>query len=311
MYKLNVEAPIPDKLQSARQSVQDVDIVYKFALQSFAHITMLNARQVLGSRINPGPSAIDDPESGMSDIHEEGHSDRIRTPSPSIHEMPLPEVYEPQTYGLTQGGGSSAPTSTISPAPQEKIPPSILNTQSYNPRQRGRINFEPPRIIQPPSQALSSSTSHRVNLLTLSGVSFFGAGMAWSTVFSGTRGDLVLISWAACCFIISAVISAAVTSLLDTDGNLLERFLVVRWAVRLLGIFSAIHAFVGVSLVSAAILVLDPNSSEAEAGFHGEAGGFSVVAGRAAGAYSLIVCSVGVLLVVLVRRRYSRKTWFT
>ncbi|KDN43031.1 hypothetical protein RSAG8_06354, partial [Rhizoctonia solani AG-8 WAC10335] len=69
--------------------------------------------------------------------------------------------------------------------------------------------------------------------------------MAWATVFSGTRGDLVLISWAASCFIVATASAACGTSLLDADGTLVERFLPVRWTVRLLSLCATVHVFVG------------------------------------------------------------------
>ncbi|KAG8690222.1 hypothetical protein FRC08_010597 [Ceratobasidium sp. 394] len=161
----------------------------------------------------------------------------------------------------------------------------------------------------PATQTLSTAASHRSNLVSLSAISFFGAGMAWATVFSATRGDLVLISWAACCFIIGAVGAASATSLLDADGELLSRYTPVRWTVRLLAVWSTLHVFAGVMLVSAAILVLDPNAGQPGAGIKGGSD-FAVRSGRAAGGYSLVVCAVVVLIALIIRHRYSRRTWF-
>jgi uncharacterized membrane protein len=104
------------------------------------------------------------------------------------------------------------------------------------------------------------------------------------------------------------VTAASATSLVDADGTLIDRYLPVRWTVRLLSLCSTLHVLVGIMLVSAAILVLDPNSSEPGAGLDG--GRFSIRSGRAAGAYSLVVCGAAVIVTFVVQRRYSRRTWF-
>ncbi|KAG8685168.1 hypothetical protein FRC09_014922 [Ceratobasidium sp. 395] len=147
-------------------------------------------------------------------------------------------------------------------------PPVGSPGRQARPQRRGN-SYEVPAPA--PTQALSTAESHRSNLVSLSAISFFGAGMAWATVFSGTRGDLVFISWAACCFIVGAVSAASATSLLDADGELLNRYKSVRWTVRLLAVWSTVNVFVGVMLVSAAILVLDPNASQPSARMEGEA----------------------------------------
>ena len=127
-------------------------------------------------------------------------------------------------------------------------------------------------------------------------------------MFSGTRGDLVLISWAASCFIVATASAACGTSLLNADGTLVERFLPVRWTVRLLSLCATMHVFAGIMLISAAILILDPNTGTPQNGISGN--GFNVVAERVAGGYSLVVCGVVAISAFAVRRRYSRRTWF-
>jgi hypothetical protein len=62
-------------------------------------------------------------------------------------------------------------------------------------------------------------------------------------------------------------------------------------------------------LVSAAILILDPNADVPEGGVGQER--FSIAAERVAGAYSLVICGVAVLLTFAMHRKYSRRTWFS
>jgi hypothetical protein len=83
----------------------------------------------------------------------------------------------------------------------------------------------------------------------------------------------------------------------------------VRWTVRLLALFSMLHVFIGVMLVSAAILELDPNAPGPSAGMKGDSD-FNARNGRVAGGYSLVVSASTVLVALIVRHRYSRRTWF-
>lgn len=78
--------------------------------------------------------------------------------------------------------------------------------------------------------------------------------------------------------------------------------------VRLLLLCSVVHVFVGVMLVSIAILVLDPNASSPSPGTEGHA--FSVRGERVAGLYSIVLCGSVVIIAFVIRGRYSRRTWF-
>lgn len=133
---------------------------------------------------------------------------------------------------------------------------------------------------------LSPCSTH---MLVLSAVSFFGAGMAWVAVFSGARENVVIMSWAASCFMVGAVTGGSAAWLAH---GLLEQS-VMRWAVLVFSLCSATHTFAGLMLVSVAILVLDN-------------GGHMGIGGqRSAGAYALVLCVTGVAMAIVVRWRYG------
>ncbi|KAF7290018.1 hypothetical protein HMN09_01306600 [Mycena chlorophos] len=79
-----------------------------------------------------------------------------------------------------------------------------------------------------PVTVVSSSQSHKQNLAGLIGISFFGASITWSTIFSGTRGNLLLIAWSACLFIVAAVCASSATLLVFPE-DLLTTYTPVRW----------------------------------------------------------------------------------
>ncbi|CUA69888.1 hypothetical protein RSOLAG22IIIB_04144 [Rhizoctonia solani] len=300
---------VAEPLEVSKNEVKLVDQVYQFATQSLDTISRLHMQQVLEMR--------------------------TRTMDPdleSIHSISVRSEPEEQKTGSSSDRASSVQATPISiPGPS-----GIVSSDRRTPRngivmdEKGTLQTQPNWFTYPPNsngmvteaqetdpepapapaitQALSTAASHRATLLSLSAISFFGAGMAWATVFSGSRGDLVLISWAASCFIVATMSAACGTSLLEADGTLVERFLPVRWTVRLLSLCATMHVFVGIMLVSAAILILDPNAETPQGGLGGQ--GFNIIAERVAGAYALVLCGVAVISAFIVRRRYSRRTWF-
>ncbi|KAJ6532364.1 hypothetical protein B0H19DRAFT_1383842 [Mycena capillaripes] len=162
-----------------------------------------------------------------------------------------------------------------------------------------------PRINQTPQNPLtvSSSSSHLKNLTALLGIAFFGASITWSTIFSGTRGDLALISWSACLFIVGAVGAGSASMLVLPEEDIVAKHLEVRWTVRILSLLAMAHVLAGMFLVALAILVLDPaqESPRARAGRAGM---------QSAGGYAIAVSAVFVGVCGLVWRRYTIQTWF-
>jgi hypothetical protein len=134
-------------------------------------------------------------------------------------------------------------------------------------------------------------------------IAFFGASVAWSTLFSGTRGNLEIISWAASVFIVGCTAAASASLLVETDESFMAKYIQVRWTVRILTLISAAHVLAGVILVSSAIAVLDPNVSAPA--FSG-----SRYVMKAAGWYAVGMAMTLVISMMTVRRRYTQRTWF-
>lgn len=159
-----------------------------------------------------------------------------------------------------------------------------------------------PAAIDGQTAGLSAVSSHRTNLAALLAIAFFGASVAWSTLFSGTRGNLEIISWAASVFIVGCAAAASASLLVETDESFMTKYIQVRWTVRILTIVSAAHVLAGLILVSAAIAVLDPSASEPSPGPR--------YVMKAAGWYAVGMAMAMVITMIMVRRRYTQRTWF-
>ncbi|KAJ7827622.1 hypothetical protein B0H14DRAFT_2813848, partial [Mycena olivaceomarginata] len=192
------------------------------------------------------------------------------------------------------------------------LPPESIHLDGQNLTRTPPANFVsddigPGRLygrgINQPQQPISSSNSHRKNLTALIGIAFFGASITWSTVFSGARGDLVLISWSACLFIVGAVGAAAASMLVLPDEDIVAKHIEVRWTVRILSLLSMVHVLAGMFLVALAILVLDPAQESLQAPT-GRAGM------RSAGAYAIAASVLSVVVSGAMWRRYTIQTWF-
>ncbi|CAE6495118.1 unnamed protein product [Rhizoctonia solani] len=300
---------VAEPLEISKNEVKLVDQVYQFATQSLDTISRLHMQQVLEMRtrtMDPDLESIRS-ISVRSELEEQktgSSSERASSVQATPISIPGPSGIVSIDRGTPQNGIVMDEKGTLQTQPNWFTYPPNSNAMATEARETDPEPAAAPAI----TQALSTAASHRATLLSLSAISFFGAGMAWATVFSGTRGDLVLISWAASCFIVATTSAACGTSLLDADGTLVERFLPVRWTVRLLSLCATMHVFVGIMLVSAAILTLDPNAETPQGGLGGQ--GFNVISERVAGAYALVLCGVAAISVFIVRRRYSRRTWF-
>ncbi|KAK7037776.1 hypothetical protein VNI00_010737 [Paramarasmius palmivorus] len=161
------------------------------------------------------------------------------------------------------------------PMPSPAAPNEQLNAANTNNSQSGPVVFPAEAQGMVPSIPLpvaninvaqtapvSSASQHKANLTSLLAMSFFGASISWSTVFSGTRGDLIVISWSASVFIVGTACAASGMILVETDENIMTRFIQVRWAVRALMFVSVLHVFAGLGLISVALILLDPNAQE-------------------------------------------------
>ncbi|KAJ7189327.1 hypothetical protein GGX14DRAFT_580805 [Mycena pura] len=173
----------------------------------------------------------------------------------------------------------------------------------------GPGRFPPPPgrdTTQQPQNAatVSTSSSHMKNLTVLLAIAFFGASITWSTVFSGARGDLGLISWSAGLFIVGAVGAGAASMLVAPEEDIVAKHRAARWTVRILSLLATAHVLGGMFLVALAMLVLDPAQ---EGPPQARAGRLGV---RSAGAYATAVSALFVAVAGAVWRRYTIRTWF-
>ncbi|KAJ7183221.1 hypothetical protein C8R46DRAFT_1186364 [Mycena filopes] len=196
-----------------------------------------------------------------------------------------------------QALGRQSPVTETAPTAQ-----SDLNTlrsalpDLRNPRHEPRNAHGP----NAPNTLVSSADSHMKNLTALLGISFFGASITWSTIFSGTRGNLGLISWAACLFIVGAISAAGASMLVLPDEDIVAMYPPVRWTVRVFSLVAMVHVLGGMFLIAIAILALDYEDA-----LRGGRGGT-----QSAGAYAIAASTTLVLVSGGVWRRYTRRTWF-
>ncbi|KAI3615987.1 hypothetical protein WG66_010276 [Moniliophthora roreri] len=289
--------------------VQQLEKVYQFCLQSFSYV--INQRQtktVRRLRFLPDRGASDP----LPDFEQ---TNRDNIPLSTLN------VSDPRP-GTSGSPHMSRPSSTSQSMDAVAFPiPSVF--PAGNQPQTGPFIFPAEAQGLPTPQApanagvngaftvpLSSTTQYKANLTSLLAISFFGASISWSVVFSGTRGDLIIISWSASVFIVGTICAASGSILVETDDNIMNRFVHVRWVVRVLTILSMLHVFAGLTLISIALLLFDPNASQPQSEVTAD-GAFSLRASIAAGAYAVSMNSLVAIFALLVRRRYSRRTWFT
>lgn len=189
--------------------------------------------------------------------------------------------------------------------------PQYLRRQYHPPPQAATVALSSAQSHRYPSQSkvskfhsrLISTFPRRTNINILLGVSFFGASITWSTVFAGSRGDMVIISWSAALFIIGTSSASSAAILLSTDEDIMEKYIAVRWTVRVLSMIAIAHILGGMIIIGVAFLILDMDAREPTF-----MGGRRAL--RGAGCYAIGV-SVGLVGVGLVmRRRYTTRTWF-
>ncbi|KAJ7613268.1 hypothetical protein DFH06DRAFT_1242811 [Mycena polygramma] len=274
------------------EELKSLETSYLFAVNCTSK--MINLKQAQAMKAG-NPLSRASPRSGS-----ETYSPRVSTSSSSQNISSEPED-ETANEMPTSPGPENIPLGrrTITHGEQS-------NAVAFQPENIGPGRLFGPRIGQPqlnPLTTISSSSSHMKNLTALLGIAFFGASITWSTVFSGTRGDLVLISWSACLFIVGAVGAAAASMLVLPEEDLVAKHLTVRWTVRVLSLLAMAHVLVGMFLVTLAILVLDPAQGNPTAG----AGRRGV---RSAGIYSIATSVVFVGVSGAVWRRYTIHTWF-
>ncbi|THU84965.1 hypothetical protein K435DRAFT_970941 [Dendrothele bispora CBS 962.96] len=273
------------ELNLAKDLLLKAEAVHQFALQSLTHILTTHNIQQIKKR-----SQRDDPQSTS-----------LQSPNPpssSSNEniaMPTPDHYPLNPISGIQNSTNS------NPLPQAGIQQSTFHAgpliEAQNPV---------PGVLQPqlPLQSTTQS-SHKSSVTALLTIGFFGASIAWSTVFSGTRGNISLLAWAACTFIVATVCAAAASLLIASEEQIIQKHSHARWAVRILSRLASLHIFAGLILLSVAILVLDPNQGDISVD---SKHGIGVM--RAAGIYALTFSAMTLLVSFTIWRRYTHRQWY-
>ncbi|KAJ7690842.1 hypothetical protein B0H17DRAFT_1064033, partial [Mycena rosella] len=170
--------------------------------------------------------------------------------------------------------GRDSPVAETGPTAQSEL----MTLRSALPDLRNPHGIPNVNARDAPGTLVSSANSHMKNLTALLGIAFFGASITWSTIFSGTRGNLVLISWAACLFIVGAVAAVAASMLVISDEDIVAAYPPVRWTLRILPLLNE------------------------DLDVRGGGGG--------GGGYAISVSTVFFIVAGTVWRHYTRRTWF-
>ncbi|KAH8822283.1 hypothetical protein DL96DRAFT_1620626 [Flagelloscypha sp. PMI_526] len=200
------------------------------------------------------------------------------------------------------------PIQTLSNAKNTRGPGETSNTRVLVDRNR-RTNDQRPlgaNRNQPPETTMSSVTSYKATLSVLAAVGFLGASITWSAVFTGTRGDIVLLAWASTCFICGSAAAGSMGILVDSDTIDFDRDMVPRRVARMYSIFSATFILAGILLTSLTMAWLGDVEQE-------EMGGYETKTRQAAlrgSGYGVIgVVFLEVMFAIFVRMRYSHRVW--
>jgi hypothetical protein len=130
-----------------------------------------------------------------------------------------------------------------------------------------------------------------------------GASLAWSAVFSGARGDLVILAWASSAFISGSVAAGSMGIIVESDKIDFDRDMGARRAIRAFAITAAIMTFVGIVLLGIATAGVDPSYTDIgditsrRRGM--QAAGWSIV----------VVVVIEVVLALTVRIMYHSGPW--
>ena len=130
-----------------------------------------------------------------------------------------------------------------------------------------------------------------------------GASLAWSAVFTGARGNLVLLAWASSTFIASSVAAGSMGIILESDKIDFDRDMGVQRAIRAFAITAAVMKFVGIILLGIATAGVNPSST----GVGNMAG--SQRGMQAAGWSIVVVVVIEVLVALTVRIMYHSGPW--
>src|ERR1700761_5988266 len=87
-------------------------------------------------------------------------------------------------------------------------------------------------------------------------VKTLGASTAWSAVFSGTRGSLILLCWSAATFISASVGASSIQIITSSNQINLDRDMGARRVLRLFAVLSATLTLTGIMLLNVGVMQL-------------------------------------------------------
>ncbi|KAF5342914.1 hypothetical protein D9758_015400 [Tetrapyrgos nigripes] len=236
--RLSISRKINSNLDGARQSLKNAEIVYQFTLQSFTFIVALHRRYRLGNNTRSLLFKV---------IQSFWNFQHLDTQGNLVTSRQVDETRSSQEhfYPLTPNG-NEVPMESMSSAHPMQMPnvspefPQPHTSTSHIPQSQNLqiIHHYPPELVTP--HGTSSATmlpninqnqlaqqsvksSHKTSIAALLTIGFFGASITWSTVFSGTRGNMALISWSASTFITSSVCAASASVLVTSEEEIVEK----------------------------------------------------------------------------------------
>ncbi|KZP01236.1 hypothetical protein CALVIDRAFT_127768 [Calocera viscosa TUFC12733] len=218
---------------------------------------------------------------------------------------PGPEIIAQSTVSATLGPGLRGIDETSetrmreyirSATRQRKTPLRTKRTvEKGNYRDDGELTME---------EALSSASTYKTNIATLAAISFFGASVSWSAVFSGTRGDVVLLAWASTLFVCASVAAGATAIILGADAIDLDRDMKARRTLRTYVIISAIFTFGGITLLAITMCLIDPDA-DGPGNAPGPTSSSRLRSMQASGIFAIAVSSVEIAIALLLRSAFT------
>jgi len=125
-------------------------------------------------------------------------------------------------------------------------------------------------------------------------------------VFTGSRGNLVIIAWSTTAFVSAAVAAGGMGIIVDSEGINIDRDIAARRFVRGFAISSAILTLAGILLLSIAMAGLDPAYGDVSSrpSTRNERAGM-----RAAGWFTVAMVVGEIAVAVGVRIKYATTTY--
>jgi len=146
--------------------------------------------------------------------------------------------------------------------------------------------------------AISDIGSYKATFATLAAIAFLGASLASNTVFTGARGDLVILAWASAAFITGSIAAGSMGIIVDSDRIDLDRDMGARRAIRSFAIMSALMTFVGIILLGVATATVEPTYVDVVVSGDTSSRRLGM---QAAGWFVVVVVVVEIFLAVTVR----------